>query len=784
VQRAALAVTRSHGSRPPAPTPAPPPPPEPAEPAPPRPAPGSPTGPPPEPPAGPVAEREEALALHLYHVLEHLRALLTVQARRLQRLGLLPGGPGAAAGPGAPAVSGPDGPDAAGLAAITAAEAGRRAVEERFPDLPLAALPARFGLSEPEHLLLLLCLGVEFDPALARLYAFLQGAPERAWPSLALLAECLDAPELTPSLRSLLEPDAALRRFRLVRLGGDDDTATPHRPLWPDERVVRHVMGDEGLTPALRAVAELRRPDAREPLVLADRDRAELAALLELAREAAQRPYDLPVVVLRGPAGSGRRRWLLELGAALGRPTLSVDLGALLRQTGPEAARGVADVGREAMLHGALLAFHGWEEATRAAGAARPEEPPATAALPTPQELSGLLERVLGEHPLALAFALADGDAPPPALARERRVVTLALPDPATAAALWDRYLPARLRAPDAAPEALGAAFRLTPGQIRAAADEAVRQALRTAPEGAGRRVTRSAVEAALRAQLGHRLGENALRIETRARWEDLIVTEEVRFQLRELIARYRQTARVFDQWGLSRRFGDQRGLSVLFEGPPGTGKTMAAGLVAREVGLDLYQIDLSRTVSKYIGETEKNLARIFDEAERARVMLLFDEADSLFSRRTTVESANDRYANLEVNYLLQRIERFTGVAILTTNFPISLDDAFKRRLSMRVQFPKPSAAERARLWLSMLVNREILGADVDVDELAEAFELTGGHIRNAVLRATFVAAARDCRVDQTLLQLAARIELKEQGQLVHGSPYEALSAHAGAPRE
>ncbi len=257
--------------------------------------------------------------------------------------------------------------------------------------------------------------------------------------------------------------------------------------------------------------------------------------------------------------------------------------------------------------------------------------------------------------------------------------------------------------------------------------------------------------------------------------WDDLVVADELRLQLRELVGRYRHRDKVLRDWGLGRRFGRDIGLSVLFDGPPGTGKTMAAGIVAGELGLDLYQIDLSRVVSKFVGETEKNLSRVFDEAEQARAVLLFDEADSLFSSRTRVESANDRYANLEVNYLLQRIERFSGVAILTTNFPASLDDAFTRRLSMRISFGKPDARARAELWRTMLAGAAVPRAHIDFDRLAAEFELSGGHIRNAVLRAAFIAATRDRSVDHELLRIAARIELKQQGMLVQGSPHGEL---------
>jgi len=229
--------------------------------------------------------------------------------------------------------------------------------------------------------------------------------------------------------------------------------------------------------------------------------------------------------------------------------------------------------------------------------------------------------------------------------------------------------------------------------------------------------------------------------------------------------ARFRQ--RVFEEWGFSRKIGSRgRGLGCLFSGPPGTGKTMTATLIAQELGLDLYQVDLSRIVDKYVGETEKNLARLFDEASRVPVVLLFDEADSLFATRTKVESSNDRYANLEVNYLLQRMEVHDGISILTTNLGTGIDQAFKRRLRFRIHFELPEADEREVLWRSMVPPGLAVSPDVDWSGLAKKWELSGALIRNAMLRAAFIAASRASDLNNEILQRATRAELIEMGRL------------------
>jgi SpoVK/Ycf46/Vps4 family AAA+-type ATPase len=209
------------------------------------------------------------------------------------------------------------------------------------------------------------------------------------------------------------------------------------------------------------------------------------------------------------------------------------------------------------------------------------------------------------------------------------------------------------------------------------------------------------------------------------------------------------------------------RGVSALFAGPPGTGKTMAAAVLAGELGLELFRIDLSRVVSKYIGETESNLARVFDEASASRAILLFDEADSLFGKRTDVRSSVDRYANMEINYLLQRMESFDGISILTTNLEHAMDEAFRRRLHFRVRFEAPDDQMRARLWQKLLPAEAEQTGDIDLAALGRRFEMSGGHIRNAALRAAFLAAGEGRAIDQAALVAAAEREVEEMGRIM-----------------
>ncbi|MCE9579678.1 MAG: ATP-binding protein, partial [Deltaproteobacteria bacterium] len=337
-------------------------------------------------------------------------------------------------------------------------------------------------------------------------------------------------------------------------------------------------------------------------------------------------------------------------------------------------------------------------------------------------------------------------------------VVELRLPDGKTRVALWTRELPEVARLDEAA-----ARYRLPPGRVIRVASAARDQARLDERAPTPLDVTR-----AVSAEVAQKVAVLGTRIDDAQTWDDVVLPAATMGAVQEIVSRARHRHRVLHEWGFERKLAKGLGLSALFAGPPGTGKTMVAGLIARELALELYQIDLSRVVSKYVGETEKNLAEVFDAADWGNVLLLFDEADALFSRRTDVKSSNDRFANMEINYLLQRLERFEGVSILTTNLEGSIDTAFKRRLSFRVGFPMPDASEREVLWRRM-VPTEAPIVDLDVAALAQAYEFTGGNIRNAMLRAAYLAASEGAVITTDHVHRAVTLEYHDAGQLSIG---------------
>ncbi len=279
-------------------------------------------------------------------------------------------------------------------------------------------------------------------------------------------------------------------------------------------------------------------------------------------------------------------------------------------------------------------------------------------------------------------------------------------------------------------------------------------------------------VDRGVNQHLQNRLGDVAERITQLPALADMVLPSDVLDSLKEFVARNRLGQKVYEQWGMDKVATTGRGLTALFQGAPGTGKTMVAGALARELGLDLYRVDLSRILSKWIGETERNLANVFAAAEDGHAIILFDEADSLFTKRTEVKTSNDRHANLEVNYLLQRLDSFIGIAILTTNFGTAIDPAFKRRLSFRLTFPVPDEEIREQLWRKHLPPQLPTGK-LDLADLARKFHFAGGAVRNCVLRAAFLAAAEDSVLTQEHLMRAIRLEYRSVGKISEGGPLE-----------
>ncbi|WP_406507821.1 AAA family ATPase [Streptomyces sp. NBC_00212] len=581
----------------------------------------------------------------------------------------------------------------------------------------LLALARDFGLGPVDELLLVAALAPDVDRRFEPLYGYLNDDVGRRRASVALALELAGTGPYDPDARGRLHPAAPLITGGLVVLE-DEERPLPGRALRVPERVVAHLLGDDTLDGHLMdARVELLAPGGSAP-------GEGLAARIALA------PGPVAVHLRERRAGSGADAVTAALRGA-GR--------AVLRHRPEQADR----LSARALLREARL---------RGSGTAIVVE--------LPHSEPGPLVRELAAPGVTVVFAGTDPYDPTwaPGAALLALEDTTAETDPLTA---WNEELPAYEG--DLA-EAVGP-YRLGAGQVRRAARGALALAgFEGVPVGLGH------VQTSARQLSAPLLDRHARRVRPAVGFADLVLPEEPLGMLHELAGRARHRDRVLGEWRLRTGGGRGRGVVALFAGDSGTGKTLAAEVVAGELGLDLYVVDLSSVVDKYVGETEKNLEKIFVEADRTDSVLLFDEADAVFGKRSEVKSSHDRYANLESAYLLQRLEAFDGIAVLTTNLRANIDEAFTRRLDLVVDFPFPDVALRAVLWRSCLAGvPQEEGLGVELDACAKEFELAGGSIRSAAVTAGYLAAGRGSPVTAEDVRAGARREYVKSGRLVPG---------------
>jgi len=598
-------------------------------------------------------------------------------------------------------------------------------------DTPLGRLADELGLSSRALDILMVVAAPALHGELARLIGILANDPARALDELAV-QQILGARHDRDELAAELDANAPLVRLGLVQLA--PQRRRPFAELSIDPAIVDRLRG----RPAHLGTATVRRASDR---ALAELD-IPRAALCEALAALARPPHDPVRISIYGRTGNGRTTFLAAACAAAGRELAVIDALALPRAADAfvvELERAL----RRVQLVGLVPCIVHLDEVTFDDRAAR-----------------DVASEVFRLHPGPVAAILGTG-APSPFAAGHLAITLPALAETDRRHAWLHALAEANVVLDDV--DALAARYRIGPGLIRRAITAA-----HDAPEPATAPATLpgSVVEAFIRQTRDARLGQFATRVERLASWSNIVLPPDILDSLRELVGRVRHGRLVYDTWGMSRTMHSSRGLTAMFQGRPGTGKTLVAGVIARELGLDLYQVDLSKVMSKWIGETERNLATIFDAAEDGQAVLLFDEADSLFAKRTEVRSSNDRYANLEVNYLLQRIDSFEGIAILTTNHGTSIDQALKRRLSFRLSFPFPDEETREQLWRTHLPPELPTSGPLTFDTLARKYQISGGYIRNACLRAAFLAAQEDSPLHQHHLERAVALEFAELGKL------------------
>jgi hypothetical protein len=589
-------------------------------------------------------------------------------------------------------------------------------------DARLNEVVAALGLDLLEAAVLAVCAATELNPRYGRLYAYLQDDVTRKLPSPRLVGQLLEGEGLSPAdVMGAFDTHGRLRHLGALKLVGDAQTPLAERPIKVADRLAAVLLGgrmDESPSPTrLRLV----NPPGHDP---------GRTAAVETMVALLARPSTRPVV-LAGPDADAL------LAKAYGRPLVAVHVKDLSDR----------DVMAEAALVSALedrpVIFEGLEDiepADRGRLLRAIETRPERTVLAAPTRTAAL---ALGERTVLLV------EAPSPSFAERQQAWADLTGTPNTAD--------------------VAAKFRLSMTQIVEAAEVSRLSATARgadAPEPAD-------LDLGARQASSSRLGELAARLPPGFLWEDLVVPERQRELLQSISAYLRHRDRVLSDWGYEKTVARTQGLKVLFAGESGTGKTMAAQVMAAELGLEIFRVDLATTVSKYIGETEKNLDRIFGAAEGSNAILFFDEADALFGKRSEVGDSHDRYANIEVAYLLQKMEGYPGAVILATNFRRNIDDAFVRRLDFVIDFPFPEPEDRKRIWERVLPEEAPRADDVDLDFLSEKFKLSGGAIRNCSLAAAFQAADDDSAISMRHLVRAVAQEYGKQGRLTLEADFE-----------
>ena len=624
----------------------------------------------------------------------------------------------------------------------------KRATLAAGTSLRLVDLAERFDLT-PRHVdTLLLALAPELDSAYETIYSYLQDDVTKTLPTVGLVLDVLCNSEHDRiETRTLFGWHSPLRRHGLIDVAGGDDAPLLSRPLSADGRVVEYLLELDAVDGDLADIATATSPTGRREDLPVDDARARSLDHLASRLSATGEP---PVLASLGGRDDERlSATVAALCAERGLRLLRADATAIRDRPVVETTRLLV---REARLQDAAI------HVTSVDALAETTPPQLDAALEVLDEFDGHVF-LTGTDTLSAGHRRR-------VTAHDVRTIRFPMPSYEVRRALWSDVsgLP-----DDVDVATLAATFQLTSGQIEAA----VAMAEARSPVG---EITTEELYRACRAQSTEQLGSLAQHRTPHYTWDDIVLPADTRSHLREIAAQITHRGTVYADWGFEDAFSLGNGLTALFTGAPGTGKTMAADVIAQNAGLDLYKIDLASVVDKYVGETEKNIERIFEEAEYSDAILLFDEADALFGKRSEVSDAQDRYANVQVNYLLQRIEEHDGTAILTTNFKDNIDDAFLRRIDHSVEFPRPDRDLRTEIWETVFPEATPVG-DLDYEFLS-TFEVTGGTIKNTAVNAAFMAVDDGDAVEMEHVVRAMRREFQKTGKLIAPDDFGEYADH------
>ena len=620
--------------------------------------------------------------------------------------------------------------------------------------LTLPQLSHLLGLSPFEEQSVLICLAPELDRKYEKLYAYLQDDITRKKPSVDLILNLLCATkEAKITARPYFLPQAPLFKSQILQPVEDPHNPQPallSRFLKLDDRIVNFLLGVVALDQRIQSFSKLIYPQANLNEVPLPQDlKTRLISFTQAhLKELNEQPNKL-IYYFFGPYGSGKQSFAEAICGEFKVPLVVSDMENLLTRELPFGDT-IRLVFREALLQPAVIYLKGlhrllaWEE----------------------KYLSHLKTIVRTINELSwLTFLAGEKNWEPAGLFNHNTFLKVEFPVPDYAARnqLWKTVTDGKFQfSQEVDFEELATKFHFTRGQIKDALIAS--QNLACLRQMDNPEITTNDLYQGCRAQCNQKLGTLAQKITPIYTWQDIVLPNDFLQQLHSMCNQVKFRHRVYGEWGFDRKLSLGKGLNALFSGPSGTGKTMAAEIIANELQLDLYKIDLSSVVSKYIGETEKNLSKIFHEAESSNAILFFDEADALFGKRSEVKDAHDRYANIEIGYLLQKMEEYDGISILATNLKKNMDDAFLRRLHFLVEFPFPDENHRLRIWKNIFPKNTPVSENIDFEFISTHFKITGGNIKNIAVNAAFLAAGNSGAINMEHIICATKQEYQKIG--------------------
>lgn len=606
--------------------------------------------------------------------------------------------------------------------------------------LLLPALSKTFHLSPFEEDVLLICLAPELDLRYEKLYSYLQNDVTKKRPTVDLVIRllCSSIRERIKA-REFFSNSSTLLSNRLIYFSNEDGSQLLlSRFLRADDKIINFLLGTNEIDHRIKHHSFLVKPRRTlGELILADEIIRPIAGLVK--KYSNKKP---PILYFQGPYGTGKKMTAEAISKELGVSLLVVDSKTLLKS---ESFETLGITIREALLQDSLLYLEGFDSLFSDENAAK------------------YIIRELGRYPNWIILS-GEANLEPGSIPEDRGFISFGfkIPSYLHRKELWKSLMNGNI-SNDVDIGALASKFNFSGGLIKDAITTS--QNISIAKNKDISKLTSEDLFEGCRAQSNKKLISFARKIESTKTWGDIFLPDDTKKQLNEVCGYIKYKGIIYAEWGFDKKLSLGKGLNVLFSGPSGTGKTMVAGIIANEVKLDIYKIDLSNVVSKYIGETEKNLGRIFKEAETTNAIIFFDEADALFGKRSEVRDSHDRYANIEINYLLQKMEEYEGIVILASNFSNNIDEAFLRRLHFKIDFPSPDEELREKIWRNIFPRKTPVAENIDYSFLS-MFKITGGNMKNIALSAAFLAADDSGVIKMEHIIKGTQREFQKMGKL------------------